>query len=404
MSICQAFVAFCKEKQIQEASKNYRGTFKFNIVILPHVVYSKGLVIQYRTDKEETVAGSCEKFNDSFGSSAVQYASKTTINAKFMSFDDQAFTVNCCTGQDFFKNLGIGEESFSKINLPTGSMFRISGLNWYFFDIANPKFKFETANSGIYDQLLINYQLLKRNEGIPTRTSAMKIICAKEAQAKLEILLDENLTFDHLEQLFGLNDFHLNRHPMVLESLIIQRTNGPIWADYLTGIRSFVNGTSIERHVMLKRYLSILREKFLWNWIQGKEKGKSEKKNFFETSQFCLNLLTIEGKKGESMNKNEEYAYKIGKIAGTYVKFKKDSKESNNSTNDVLTYSKYDQEKLRHVYSRICIGTSLSKANKTALDVISKFIKENTPIEEIEDSKINEDYSYFFYKGVFENL
>jgi hypothetical protein len=55
------------------------------------------------------------------------------------------------------------------------------------------------------------------------------------------------------------------------------------------------------------------------------------------------------------------------------------------------------------VYSRICIGTSLSKANKTTLDGISKFIKENTPIEEIEDSKINEDYSYFFYKGVFEN-
>jgi hypothetical protein len=112
----------------------------------------------------------------------------------------------------------------------------------------------------------------------------------------------------------------------------------------------------------------------------------------------------MEGKKGGTMNINEDYAYKIGKIAGKYVKFKKDAKETNNSTNDILTYSKYDREKLRHVYSRICIGVNLSKTNATSQNEVSTFIKENTPAEEIEDSKTNEDYAYFFYKGVFENL
>ena len=105
------------------------------------------------------------------------------------------------------------------------------------------------------------------------------------------------------------------------------------------------------------------------------------------------------------MNKNEEYAYKIGLIAGKYVKFKRDAKEANNSTNDILTYSKYDREKLRFVYSRMSLGISLSKAaDVNRSDSITQIIKKDIPTDEIDDAKAHEDYSYFFYKGVFENL
>jgi hypothetical protein len=101
------------------------------------------------------------------------------------------------------------------------------------------------------------------------------------------------------------------------------------------------------------------------------------------------------------VNKNEEYAYKIGVIAGKYVKFKREKKEANNSTNDILTYSKYDRERLRFVYQRVGIGVSLSKVNT---DDISQSIKNELPKEEIDDTQAHEDYSYFFYKGAFENL
>jgi hypothetical protein len=105
------------------------------------------------------------------------------------------------------------------------------------------------------------------------------------------------------------------------------------------------------------------------------------------------------------MNKNEEYAYKIGCIAGKYIKFKRDTKEANNSTNDILTYSKYDREKLRFVYSRVSLGISLSKAaNISNTDTIAQLIKKDMPTDEIDDTKAHEDYSYFFYKGVFENI
>jgi hypothetical protein len=66
-----------------------------------------------------------------------------------------------------------------------------------------------------------------------------------------------------------------------------------------------------------------------------------------------------------------------------------------------LAYSKYDREHLRFVYKRVGIGLNLSKVNT---DDLSKSIKTDTPKDEIDDAQANEDYSYFFYKGVFENL
>jgi hypothetical protein len=101
------------------------------------------------------------------------------------------------------------------------------------------------------------------------------------------------------------------------------------------------------------------------------------------------------------MNKNEEYACKIGCIAGKYVKFKRDNDEANNSTKDILTYSRYDLDRLKWVYQRICNSILLSKADTIA---ISQIIKTDIPDEEIEEDKAHEDYSYFFYKGVFKNL
>jgi uncharacterized protein (DUF2267 family) len=166
-----------------------------------------------------------------------------------------------------------------------------------------------------------------------------------------------------------------------------------------------MNGTLFDRAVLLHHYLSIIREKYLRDWIKGSEKEKKTKQEFFESAQFCLKLLTHDGKKGLVMNKNEEYAHKIGCIAGKYVKFKRDAKEANNSTNDILTYSKYDREKLRFVYSRVSLGISLSKAaDVNQSDSVAQLITKDIPTDEIDDAKAHEDYSYFFYKGVFENL
>ena len=120
--------------------------------------------------------------------------------------------------------------------------------------------------------------------------------------------------------------------------------------------------------------LPVSSEENLRDWIKGNKPIKKETDDFFGKSQFCLNLLT-KNESGLAMNKNEEYAYKIGVIAGKYVKFKRGNKEANNSTNDILTYSKYDRERLRFVYQRVGIGVSLSKVNT---DALSQSIKNDT--------------------------
>jgi hypothetical protein len=394
-NVCKAFSSFWKKQIVFEDLKKH-SRFTFRIVILPFSLLSQGKV-EYRSQEEFSTG---ESFEDCFGNLATGYPSKPTINAKFFSFDDEAFTINCKTGKDFYQNLGIGNVSFDKINLPSDRVIRIAGLEWYFFELSDSSLNFETKNSGIYDQLLSNYNVLSRRAGLrdTTTLSSLKIICAKRAQAKIEVLLDDNLTLDQLKTLLSRAQDDLKYHPLALESLIVENSNRDIiWSDYIAAIRHFINGTYFGRAVLLQRLTCIVRDRnHLQKWLKGEKTDE-----FFVKSQFCLDLLTIT-ENGKSMDQNEEYAYKIGVIAGKYVKYKQETKETNNSTKDILTYSKYDRERLRFVYRRVGIGISLSKANIGNLT--QTIIENNAPKEEIDDTHAHDDYSYFFYKGVFENL
>ena len=91
-------------------------------------------------------------------------------------------------------------------------------------------------------------------------------------------------------------------------------------------------------------------------------------------------------------------------IAGRYVRFKKDTEENDNSLRDILTYSKYDRGILRSVFKRIGQGVNLSKADESQINKIFLFIKNNERKEEIGEDKQDYDYSYFFYKGVFQKI
>lgn len=397
LEVSKTFLSLWKGKITPEKLREFTS-FSFRIIVLPLLLQSEGKV-EYRSQKGETDL-SGEAFEDCFGGSATCYPAGSTVNAKFFSFDDRAFAINCKTGKEFYQNLGIGNESFPKIYLPTENVIEIAGLEWYFFDISEPSFKFEAKGGGIYDQLLSNYKLLSSRSGLSvTHQSALKVICTKRAQAKLEVLLDENLTLDQMKEMFSRAQDGMSSHPMALESLIIKNNRDIIWAEYITAVRYLMNGTYFDRSSLLQRYTQILRAQ-LWDCIKSNKPIKKELDDFFRKSQFCLNLLTKHDR-GVTMNKNEEYAYKIGVIAGKYVKFKRTNKEANNSTNDILTYSKYDRERLRFVYQRIGLGISLSKVNT---DALVQSIKNDLPKEEIDDAQAYEDYSYFFYKGVFENL
>jgi hypothetical protein len=161
----------------------------------------------------------------------------------------------------------------------------------------------------------------------------------------------------------------------------------------------------MDRSVLINMFSKILKENII-SWVHDLMRGRESTNRFFERSMFCIGLLTKKEEMSE-MNPNEEYAFKIGKIAGKYVQFKQKTGEATHSTADILTYTKYDRDRLRHVYSRvctgICLGASTSEKPNYSQQEMTQFLKDNTPSKEIEDDKAHEDYSYFFYKGVFDS-
>ena len=103
------------------------------------------------------------------------------------------------------------------------------------------------------------------------------------------------------------------------------------------------------------------------------------------------------------MNDDEKFAFNIGKIARNYIDFKQNIGEESNSLKDILTYSKYDREKLRFVLQRIGIGVNLAKANPEQISKINKTISTLSSIPEITDDEAHKDLSYFFYKGYYDS-
>ena len=86
--------------------------------------------------------------------------------------------------------------------------------------------------------------------------------------------------------------------------------------------------------------------------------------------------------------------------ARLYVDFKNQVKEESNSLRDILTYTKYDKEKLHFVFSRVGLGINLSKAKEDLKAQISKDVSRYMPYEEIAESDAFNDYSYITYSLV----
>jgi len=407
---CKHFTEFCRKRRITEHLEGSKRELRFELVILPHSMISKNQIVECVEEQDERPI---EHFTDAFGGESTGYSSKTTQTAKFLSFDDPAFTINCTRGSDFYANLGIGQESLQNTNLMLGDCFKIAGFLWYFIDLNDPTFAFKRAGSGIYDQLLTNYRQLEEKAGASfEKKSIMKATCLKKTQAKLEVLLDENLTMGHLKGILRITESEQigqRFHPMALETLITKprgQSSPALWSDYLSAIRHLIHGTPMDRRGLVNTFSRILRDNVL-SWIKDLIKGVDSTNRFFENSSFCMKLLTRVSDKMIDMNENEEYAYRIGRIAGRYVQFRRDEGEAARSSADILTYTKYDRDRLRHVYSRVCTGVCLETSTSETLSPqeknMHKFLEENAPQKEIDDAKAYEDYSYFFYRGVFDS-
>ncbi len=385
--IIQKFLKFTKEKEIKIEKS---GSVPFRIYILPTI-----LEIKYKSVQKEE---SGDRFTDYFGNKVTKYASTPTKLTKFLTFDDPAFTINCTKKEKFYQNLGIGDTTKEKVYIDAAKIFSISGLEWTFVNITNPDYEFEDTKKGILTQLYKNYQKLAQDSGTTTN-AYMKIICVKKNNAKQEIIIDENLTMDKMKKLFS--NIQVVPPPLCLEILIDNPSqNTTIWDTYLYVVKHFLAGNNVPKNYLLSYFHKILKQK-RYEWL--KLKSQNDQNEFFTKTDFCLEHLFNQEINDNYMDKNEEFAEKVGKIVKLYIEFKQKNKENDNSLSDILAYAKYDREKLRFVISRIGRGIQLSKIDNNLKEDVTQKIRHIQPNEEIDDTVASKDYSYFFFKGYYSN-
>lgn len=363
-----------------------QGNLTFRIYILPNDSEIKV--------KEKEITTKSDSFVDYFGNISSEYASTPTTNTTFLSYDDKAFTINGKQKIDFYKNLGIGKESLQKIFRPKEKTFTISGLYWTFVNI-DSKYKFENTGKGIFMKLYENYRILSK--GGHNEQVNLKVICVRVNQAKQEVLIDENLTMKQMSKMFPKMDE--TKIPFSAFEILIDKSNkNPIWNTYLYVVKNFLSGNSIPKEFLLMYFTKLLRHE-IFDWI--KMKNNAEQLDFFSKSEFCIKYLINADFTQNYLNSNEEYALRIGQIARQYVDFKQSNTDGDNSLGDILTYSKYDRERLRFVYSRISRGVQLAKVSDGLKENITKRIISLRPKEEISDEDASKDYSYFFFNGYY---
>ncbi len=268
------------KKQKPETINRFNSV-SFRIYILPD---NSTIEYQKQTKKENSEQTT---FTDYFGNTVSEYASTPTKNTKFLTYDDPAFSINCMKEKNFYKNLGIGDSSLTKVFTNKTKTFKISNLDWTFFDLENPDFEFKETGKGILTQLYENYRKLSKDKG-PTSQSQLKVICIREKYAKQELLIDENLTMDKMKNMFSKFE---DIPPSCLEDVLIDKSNeNPIWNTYLYVVKNFLAANKIPKNYLLSHFNKILKQK-RYDWI--KLGDKSEQENFFLKSDFCLKHLSI---------------------------------------------------------------------------------------------------------------
>lgn len=381
--ITKKFFEYVKSKDIAFT----KGNTAFLLYILPND--KKITYVDVDNDDSENTINEL----DSFGNKIIAYPKSPTTGVFFMSYDDKAFTINCTEKEKFYKDLGIGKESYEKILLPNNKMINISGFNWYFLDLGKPDKIFSKTNEGIYRQLHSNYKDMT-SELITKNSVQLHVICIKKTKSKLEVMINENLSMPKLHELFANVDDNIPRH--ALELLIIRKGQSTIFRYYMMAIKSLLNKTPFDSDLLIKIFTDKIRNEYR-DWLT--KKNSNDAKDFFNRSEFCCKTLNSTNKSNKLM-KEAEFAKSVGQMAREYVNFRKETNNDNNSLRDILSKQKYDIETLKFVIKTVGRGIHLLNINPEQYDVILSKISSVAPSADIDDSN-RKDFAYYFYMGYF---
>ncbi|MFH7873646.1 MAG: hypothetical protein QW449_03795 [Candidatus Aenigmatarchaeota archaeon] len=389
------------KKVVKEFINKYKEHFKdkssslsFKLYLLPD--QAESINVHYEKDKKETKEASSTLVSDT--------RSTVLSNAKFMSAIDPPFTLNLQESMANFKRMiGFSDAEFEKVTLVREHKIK-GDLYWKFFSgRKNLLANYNKRVVGFYGFLESVYERIKRTEDIKEQGS-INILCFKQENQKITMLISENMSFKRFKDL-GKRIFDEIKLDGEENDDIFEEAFLPSEEVYIDKIKALIYNLPVSKQELIAFFMSKLKDGLedgkirLFSAINDSAQSEVIFK-YFKRTYNCIKLLCR-----ENMDEAQEFALKIGQIAGHYIKWRKNNEGYNNSLNSILQYNKYDINQLRFVFEQVCRGVALSNIDDKKKEEINEYIKEHLP-KEI-DGKIGDnrnDLAYFFYKGVFEEL
>ena len=236
----------------------------------------------------------------------------------------------------------------------------------------------------------------------------LKILCFKQANQNIIIFLNENLSFPVYKKIVDkINSLRISKgnYDVFEENFIISKGKSKDYSMYIAMIKVFIYDSKVPQSELIKFFIGRLKSNkviSINDAIINKHYENIYK--YFKYNEISIKLLCG----GLRMDEEQNFAFNVGKIAGKYVKFKRNNHEDNKSLNSILQYSKYDVPQLKFVFQQVSRGIFLSDINESKKQELFRFIKNLVPNSserfEDENSSSKKDLAYFFYKGVFEEL
>lgn len=366
---------------------------RFKLAVLPLSTNPKPGDITYKTEKINTVSGldAFEKPIDRWETRALEGS-----DMKFFSDFDFSYVLNFMSRPALYEALGIGKNSYERINIPQSGKFMVSGITWVVFRTDSKTVELR-KKTGFYESIHSILEERGKDQDLREleKNSRLHILALAGSKAHRDVIFYENFTINELKKRFEPRKV-VNPPALGLEVLISDKE----WNLYLKAVAAVLFGTTLSRELVVgtltKKIKGQIRE-----CLESPTLQNNDIANAFTCGDFCIQVLCKPYKpsnEGCLMTPAEDFAYKTGQIAHDYISFKRSHKDINNSLNAILSYPVYDKLHLMEVLKRVGNGIALA-ADLDGIENFEEDIRKKWPDGELPDG--NTDYSYFFYKGVF---
>lgn len=431
-SICESMFGLCESLRgifdkatmpgQTETPQRKKTTWKmgFRILVLP--VSVKNSKISYQTANRAPIGV------DSFKNDYSEIPSSVHKSATYATVDDMAYMLNPTeatkTPGELVRYWGshpvIGNQTFEKIGMNLDrDFYSLSGFKWYF---GSPDTKFarerhakddgteeigphrDQFKHGIWHQL---YEGMGQAGSAAGSGSGMVVICAKKLNiARIEIVLSESVTVASLQKSLLVNgvslaksEFEVSDTYRAMEEALLSADKNPDWSMYMEGVMEILGGRKMDRERLVRHITANFRERY------AKDKWKL-KKNWKKAARFLVQARFVvaalasptsgDGKTGYA----EEYAYRMGKLVGTYARF---ADVKNIAELGLQPGATCDARLLRRNFHDITKKLSLSKKGGDLNSMILG-VKRHMPSKELAPKDTGRDLTLNFYMGIFREL